>query len=119
MSELMAKTRDRSLRRWIHAEHRAWFSAFATRQVVLEAFDASISATVREVAPALTMPTLLIAAERDDLGSVPAQFRMAALVPEGELHVLSGVGHLVHYEAPAQAAALVRMFLNRHPGAGA
>ena len=116
MSIFMAKTRDPGLRRWIHGQHRAYFSAFANRDVVLDAFRASISSTVRDTAARLAMPVLLIAAERDDLGSVPGQRRLAALIPDAELQVLPGVGHLVHYEAPAEAAALIVDFLRRrHP----
>ncbi|WP_461168820.1 alpha/beta fold hydrolase [Arthrobacter sp. Z1-15] len=116
MSIFMAKTRDPGLRRWIHGQHRAYFSAFANRNVVLDAFRASISSTVRDTAERLGMPVLLIAAERDDLGSVAGQRRLAALIPDAELHVLPGVGHLVHYEAPAEAAALITDFLaRRHP----
>ena len=119
-SIMMAKTRDRGLRRWIHGQHDAYFSAFTSRRVVLEAFQASISSTVRDVAPQLELPVLLIAAERDDLGSVPGQRKLAAAMPDAELHVLPGVGHLVHYERPAEAAGLIEAFLARRgPGAAA
>jgi pimeloyl-ACP methyl ester carboxylesterase len=113
MSIFMAKTRDRGLRHWIHGQHAAYFSAFANRDVVLDAFRASISTTVRDSAAQLAMPVLLIAAERDDLGSVAGQQRLAALIPDAELQVLPGVGHLVHYEAPGEAAGLISDFLRR------
>lgn len=113
MSVMMAKTRNRSLRRWIHGQHDAYFSAFANRAVVLDAFRASISATVRDVAARLSMPVLLIAAEQDDIGSVKGQRRLAELIPDAELHLLPEVGHLVHYEKPAEAAQLIEDFLSR------
>ena len=113
MSIFMAKTRDPELRRWIHGQHDAYFSAFANRDVVLDAFRASISSTVRDSAQQLEMPVLLIAAERDDLGSVAGQQRLAALMPDAELHILPDAGHLVHYEAPAEAAELISGFLLR------
>ena len=113
MSMLMAKTRDRDLRRWIHGQHDAYFSAFANRSVVLDAFRASISATVRDVAARLSMPVLLIAAEQDDIGSVTGQQRLAAMIPDAELQILPAVGHLVHYEKPAEAAQLIEDFLSR------
>lgn len=116
MSILMAKTSDPGLRRWIHAQHDAYFSAFASRAVVLEAFRSSISETVRDSAAQLRMPVLLIAADRDDLGSVPAQRRLAGMIPDAELEVLEGTGHLVHYEAPDVAAALITDFLERRHG---
>ncbi|MCC9204658.1 alpha/beta fold hydrolase [Arthrobacter sp. zg-Y769] len=116
MSMLMAKTKDPGLRRWIHAQHDAYFSAFANRRVVLDAFRASISATVRDVAAQLTMPVLLIAAEQDDIGSVKGQRLLAERIPDAELHMLPGVGHLVHYEKPAEAAEKIEDFLSRrHP----
>lgn len=115
MSVFMAKTRDRSLRRWIHGQHSAYFSSFASRRVVLEAFRASISGTVRDRAGELALPVLLIAAEQDDIGSVPSQRELAALVPDATLAVLPGVGHLVHYEKPREAALLIEDFLGRTP----
>jgi len=70
MSVTMAKTRDPELRRFIHDQHDRYFSAFADRDVVLEAFEASVSHDVREYAARIPTRTLLIAAERDDISSV-------------------------------------------------
>ena len=50
MSETMAKTRDKQLRRFVHAQHSAYFSAFADRESLLEAFKASVGSNVAEVA---------------------------------------------------------------------
>lgn len=121
MTVLMSKTRDRTLRRWIHAEHLRYFSSFANRTVLLEAFRASINGTVRQVADRLTMPVLLIAAAQDDLGSVDGQRQLAAGIPHSQLHILDGVGHLIHYEKPEEAAALITDFLHHStvPGGGA
>jgi len=115
MSMFMAKTTDRELRRWIHDQHRAYFSSFASRRVVLEAFRASISGTVRDRAHGLRMPVLLVAAEKDDIGSVQSQRELAALIPTATLEVLSAVGHLVHYEKPREAARLIETFLETVP----
>ena len=49
MSVTMAKTRSKSLRRWIHDQHDRYFSAFGDRDAVLEAFRASVSHDVSEV----------------------------------------------------------------------
>jgi pimeloyl-ACP methyl ester carboxylesterase len=111
MSVFMAKTKDPALRAYIHDQHARYFSAFAGRRVVLEAFRASIAGTVRDSAAALTGPVLLIAAELDDLGSVEGQRRLAAQIPGARLEILEGTGHLVHYEKPAEAAALISDFL--------
>ncbi|TJY70506.1 alpha/beta hydrolase [Arthrobacter sp. CAU 1506] len=112
MSIMMAKTRDPQLRSYIHAQHDAYFSAFANRRVVLEAFRASISADVAQVADRLDLPVLLIAGERDDIGSVPSQRKLAAAIPDARLEVIPAVGHLIHYETPAPAAAYIRNFID-------
>jgi len=115
MSEAMAKTPDKELRRFIHGQHHAYFSAFADRDSLLESFTASVSGNVAEVASRLTLPVLLIAGEKDEIAMLPDQHRLAALLPDGTLKVIPGVGHLIHYETPAPAAGFIRSFLKDHP----
>lgn len=112
MSITMAKTRSRERRRWIHNQHDRYFSAFADRTVVLEAFRASVSRDVSEYADAITTRTLLIAAEKDDITPVAAQVRLQARFADARLHVIPGVGHLIHYEVPEAAATQLRRFLD-------
>lgn len=119
MSAFMAKTRDRSLRAWIHEQHDRYFSTYASRQAVLEAFDASIRHTVGEVAASIRQPVQLIAADRDDITPLAHQHRLRAAFPDARLSVLTGVGHLVHYERPREAAAIVRRFLAEPAGGAA
>jgi pimeloyl-ACP methyl ester carboxylesterase len=111
MSMMMAKTKDPGLRRYIHGQHAAYFSAFANRAVVLESFRASISHDVVEAAPGLDLPVLLIAGAKDDLGSVSSQRQLAARIPGARLEIIDGVGHLIHYEAPGTAARMISGFL--------
>jgi pimeloyl-ACP methyl ester carboxylesterase len=111
MSVTMAKTKDKSLRRWIHNQHDLYFSAFGNRAVVLEAFEASVGNDVSEFAADIVDRTLLIAADQDDITPIDAQHRLVQRFPDATLEVLPGVGHLIHYEVPAQAAELVRSFL--------
>ncbi|MGO4186712.1 alpha/beta fold hydrolase [Pseudarthrobacter sp. TAF60_1] len=115
MSEAMAKTGDRDLRRFIHGQHHAYFSSFADRESLLQSFTASVSAHVAEVANKLTLPVLLVAGEKDEIATLPDQHRLAALLPDGELNVIPGVGHLIHYETPVPAAGFIRSFLKDHP----
>jgi pimeloyl-ACP methyl ester carboxylesterase len=115
MSETMAKTGDRDLRRFIHGQHHAYFSAFASRDSLLESFTASVSSHVAEVAGSLALPVLLIAGEKDEIAMLPDQHRLAALLPDGELQVIPGVGHLIHYETPEPAARYIRSFLKDQP----
>lgn len=111
MSVSMAKTGDRGLRRWIHAEHDRYFSGFATRDVLLEAFRASVSHDVSEFAPRISTPTLLVAAVEDDITPIAVQRRLVTLFPHARLVELPAVGHLIHYEKPKAAATAIREFL--------
>jgi pimeloyl-ACP methyl ester carboxylesterase len=112
MSIAMAKTRDPSLRRWIHNQHDRFFSAFSDRRVVLEAFRASVGSDVSEFAARIPQRTLLIAADKDDITPVEAQYRLRGLFPDARLYVIPNVGHLIHYEVPAEAAEQLRRFLD-------
>jgi pimeloyl-ACP methyl ester carboxylesterase len=114
MSEAMAKTPDKALRRFVHAQHSAYFSAFANRDSLLEAFKASVGNNVGEVADRLTLPVLLIAGEQDEIAALPDQHTLLALLPDGHLDVIPGVGHLIHYETPEPAAGFIRRFLKDH-----
>lgn len=111
MSVTMAKTKDRALRRWIHGQHDSYFSSFASRASVLEAFKASVEADVSEYASSLPPHTMLIVAERDDITALPKQHELASRLTEARLEVVPGVGHLVHYEAPDFAATAISDFL--------
>ncbi|BDZ50575.1 hypothetical protein GCM10025867_28160 [Frondihabitans sucicola] len=103
----MAKTTSKSLLAWIHDQHDTYFSLFANRTVVLQSFKASVSSDVSTYARRITTPTLLIAADRDDITALPAQYELQKLFPEAQLDVIHGVGHLIHYEKPREAATLI------------
>ncbi|WP_105036757.1 alpha/beta fold hydrolase [Cryobacterium aureum] len=111
MSVSMAKTRNPALRRWIHSQHDRYFSAFANRQVVMNAFTASVSHDVSEFAACILQPTLLIAADKDDITPLAAQYRLQTLFPNARLRVIDNVGHLIHYEQPKPAAVFIREFM--------
>ena len=110
-SVAMATTSDAALRRWIHAEHDRYFSTFADRRTLLEAFHASVRHDVAESATGVGVPTLLVAAERDDIGPLPAQRALAARFADARLAVVPATGHLAHYEAPAAVAREIASFL--------
>jgi pimeloyl-ACP methyl ester carboxylesterase len=111
MSTTMAKTDDKALLRWIHEEHDRYFSAFANRRSLLEAFRASVSHDVSEYAAQVAPSTLLIVANHDDIKPLEAQRHLVTVFPDAHLKVIEGVGHLVHYEKPVEAAAAIRTFL--------
>lgn len=116
MSVAMAKTSDRRLRRFIHDQHDTYFSRFADRDTLHDAFVTSVSNDVRAAASRITVPTLLIAAQRDDITPIEAERELAKMFPDAELVEIAEVGHLIHYETPAEAAGAIRRFV-RTPGA--
>jgi pimeloyl-ACP methyl ester carboxylesterase len=115
MSVKLAKTRDKALRRFIHGQHHAYFSAFGSRRSVVEGFDASLSTTVAAVADRIEQPVLLVAGELDEVAPLAGQFALLDAFPDARLDVIPGVGHLVHYETPDAAAHAVRAFVQGLP----
>ena len=111
MSVAMAKTREPELRRFVHAQHDAYFSRFADRDVLSDAFQASVSHDVRAFAPRIAQPVLLVAAQKDDITPIEAERALAKMFPRAELVEMADVGHLIHYETPAAAAAAISRFL--------
>jgi pimeloyl-ACP methyl ester carboxylesterase len=111
MSVSMAKTKDPGIRRFVHDQHDTYFSRFADRDVLHDAFVASVSHDVREYAPRIAQPTLLVAAQRDDITPIEAERRLATMFPRAELVEIPDVGHLIHYETPAEAADAITRFL--------
>jgi pimeloyl-ACP methyl ester carboxylesterase len=111
MSTVMAKTKDRKLRSWIHKQHLSNFSDFATVRVATEGYDASISSDLSVMAPSITTPVLIVAAELDDITAIEIQREVVKLYPRAKLAEISNVGHLVHYEAPEQAANYIQAFI--------
>ncbi|MEI2268052.1 alpha/beta hydrolase [Microbacterium sp. No. 7] len=110
-SVAMAKTRDRGLRAFIHDQHDTYFSRFADRDTLHEAFVTSVSHDVREAAGRIDVPTLLIAAENDDITPLSAQFELQQMFRDADLVVIPQVGHLIHYETPRAAASAITRFL--------
>ncbi|MFM5905054.1 MAG: alpha/beta fold hydrolase [Micrococcales bacterium] len=104
MSEVLTKTRNPSLRGWIHKQHAANFSAFSNRRVATEGYLASIGKGVASFARNITQPVLLILGELDDITNLKDQLRTKTLFRNVSSAQISGVGHLIHYEAPILAA---------------
>jgi len=111
MSITLAKTGNPVLKRWIHEEHGRYFSAFTDRDTLAEGFDASLSTDVTQAAHGIAVPTLLIAGSDDLIAPLAGQRALLEQLPDARLVVLDGVGHLIHYEKPAEAAAEIESFL--------
>jgi len=70
--------------------------------------------SAEDVLPTITVPTLIIAGDRDQLTPVAAAERMQRAIPGSELSVFPGHTHLVQVEAPIEVHAAIDAFLRRH-----
>ncbi|MGX5680480.1 alpha/beta fold hydrolase [Schumannella luteola] len=111
MSLVLVQSHDPEVRRFVHDQHHTYFSRYANRDSVVEGFEASISSDVSMVASRIAVPTLLVGADRDPITTVAAQQRLAKLFPDARLEIIPGVGHLIHYEKPREAARAIVDFL--------
>jgi pimeloyl-ACP methyl ester carboxylesterase len=112
MSVVMAKSKNKELRRWIHSQHLSNFSDFASVKVAVEGYDASISTDLSKLAKQISAPVLVVAATLDDITDIESQRRVSHLYQKLTYREIDGVGHLVHYEAPENAAAFITEFLD-------
>ena len=72
-----------------------------------------------DVLPTITVPTLFIAADRDELTPVSLAEFMHALTPGSRLEVFEGHSHLVQVERPDAVHAVISSFLAEHGLMGA
>lgn len=64
--------------------------------------------------PGLAVPTVLIAAAGDRAVPPKVSRRAAEILPDGQLRLLDGLGHLAHEERPDLLAQEIRDALDRH-----
>jgi len=60
---------------------------------------------------AISVPTVLLRGEHDDIGSAEAQEELLRLIPDARLVVHEGGGHALHWEDPARFAADLAAFV--------
>jgi len=113
MSLTLTKTRDPATRRAIYRHHLGDLQFAQNRRVITESFPDSIAKTAADEAERIPHRTLLIAGEKDALSPARSQRGLAARLPQGSLVLIPHVGHLVHLEAPREAAQAIRRFLTR------
>lgn len=120
MSEVMATSADGVTRRFIHDQHARYFSDYADRGSLAQAYRVSITHTVAEAAAGLataSRPILVVAGDDDLIAPVDAMHAFVdSLRREGarvDVHTLTGVGHLLHYERPAAVAQAIEEFAHR------
>lgn len=107
----MAKTKDRTLRHYIHDQHFRYFSRFHDTKTLSESFTTSVSHNIRQSAADISVPTLLIAGEKDDITPLHKQKELVDMFPNARLHIIKKVGHLTHYETPDEVADAIKDFI--------
>lgn len=111
MSIAMTTAKSLRLRSWIHSQHHRHFSTYRSDRVAHEGFAAASNSSVLDYAAAFKLPTLLIAGERDMIAPLANQVKLQAMIPGSKLEIISGVGHLTHYESAAEVADAVEKFV--------
>lgn len=116
-SQAMLRSKDKQVRQFVYDSHLQHFSRFHSADLLNETYEASLSRTVADYADGLTMPTLLIAGESDEIAPLDGQHTLHDHLVHSELVVIPHVGHLVHYETPGAAAEEIEHFLAARGGA--
>lgn len=79
----------------------------------------TVAAALRPHYPALRLPVAILTGAQDQIVSAHEQSsRLHADVPGSTLAVLPGVGHMIHYAAPAKIVRAVDQIMDLKPGRG-
>ncbi len=83
-------------------------------RVIAEVSASYLEHDAFDVLPTITVPTLIIAGDRDELTPVATAERMRDAIPNAELVVFAGHSHLVQVERPDDVHAAIDRFLVEH-----
>lgn len=106
----LISSRDPALREYVRDQHRRFFGGYSDIATLLDAYRASSRSTAADFAEGLSLPVLLAAGAEDSLGTPQGRRRLRDALPQGHLELVRGVGHLIHYEKPAELGRSVRRF---------
>jgi pimeloyl-ACP methyl ester carboxylesterase len=113
MSWQLTKTKHAPTRAYVKAQHLTHFSEYGNRLTLHESFTASVSNSLTDYAASLSLPVLLIAGAQDIIAPLATQYKLyETLDTPTELAVIENVGHLVHYEKPAEVADFIKAFID-------
>jgi pimeloyl-ACP methyl ester carboxylesterase len=71
-----------------------------------------------DLLPHIAVPTLLVWGDSDARSPLNVARQFAEDIPDTELVVIEGAGHMSNLERPAQVNAAVRQFCRAHPPRG-
>jgi pimeloyl-ACP methyl ester carboxylesterase len=113
LSWLMAKSRDKNVRKWVHQQHHSTLKDYANCKVMFECYHASVHHCVEEYASSIKNRTLMIAGGKDDITSAKQQLEVSKKLSNATLVVFPEVGHLTHYESTKQVGIEATKFLSK------
>lgn len=108
----MTRTKDVDLKRRVKEEHRKYFGDFSSNKSMLEGLTTSNNHHVGMFADKVGKNVLVVATELDDFSSIEDQQKLAKQFARGQIKIIRGTGHLVHYEKPEDVAGAVRKFVS-------
>ena len=112
MSLSLSRTKDPALRRLVYAHHLRDLDYVQHKQVIAEAFEASITKTALDDAARIAKKTLLIAGQDDPIVPARTQKTLHKKIEDSQLILIPQVGHLIHLETPESASRAITDFLN-------
>ncbi len=112
MSVALATTPNPLVRRFIHQQHAAHFSSYASNQSVWAGYQAARRSRVLDYASYLPSNTTIVGGEKDVVAPLAGQ-RELARVSGATLKVVKKTGHLTHYETPSEVAAHLAELVER------
>ena len=69
----------------------------------------------RDLLPRIAVPTLLIWGELDARSPLTVARQLEAAIPDADLVIIEGAGHVSHLERPEQVNDAIREFCRSHP----
>ncbi len=109
---MMARTKDRELRKAIYAHHLADLDHLRDTQVYFDSFRSMNREGLADYADKITQKTLITVGAADPAFPLEVGRQIARQMREATLEVVPQVGHLAHFEAPEALARLINRFLN-------
>jgi pimeloyl-ACP methyl ester carboxylesterase len=99
--------------------HSRFMEIGRNRRVAVPVLTAQLGAIAAhdtsERLSSLKIPTLVVHGSADQMVPVENGYMIARLIPDAQLEILEGAGHLFFWEAPARAAELVRRSIGGSP----
>lgn len=87
--------------------------ARADQDAAIALYQAVATVDVRRSLPEVTQPVLLLHGEADAIVPVAAAKWLASILPDYELHILPGAGHVPTITRPAEVAEQIESFARR------